>query len=110
MRTPQAGETITARGRVKLPDPDGRVVREGTVAAEFWAPGRDPAQDGAARDAPDRRAECQYDRKSGGWVALVDTEGWVPGSWVMRLRAHAVLEDGRSAKGYSDWVRFSLAA
>lgn len=109
MRTPQAGETIVARVKGSFPAPDGRVVREGTVVAEFWAPGRNPRLEPSQRDTPDYYAECTYDQRTSGWVARISTEGWAPGAWTMRGRLSTVAGPGVTARGW-DWLTFELAA
>lgn len=64
----------------------GMPVITGQVTAEFWAPGRDPEHDPAARDAPDHAVPCAYDARIRRWTARVDTAGWEPGAWTVRGR------------------------
>jgi hypothetical protein len=109
MRAPQAGETITTRVKGSFPVPDGRVVREGTVVAEFWRPGRDPRSVPSERDTPDYCSECTFDQRISSWTARVSTEGWAPGTWTMRGRLATVAAPGETAQGW-DWLTFELAA
>lgn len=102
-----AGETVLIRvkvARAKL----GKVVHDGTVIAEFWAPGRDPQNDPEARDHPDYSAECFWDGDDRAWSAHVLTEGWAPGTWAVRCRAATVTELG-DARGWG-WGTLQLAA
>lgn len=102
----QAGQTALVR--VKASEPDGSVPREGYATAEFWAPGRDPEGDPAARGRPDHVAELFWDEKSRAWTAAVDTEGWAPGTWTVRARASCTGRQG-PLKGWA-WQSLLLEA
>jgi hypothetical protein len=71
-----AGETIVVRVTAAR---DGSPVTDGPVAAEFWAPGKDPEHEVADYWAP-----CVYDERNRRWLARVDTTGWAPGRWTVR--------------------------
>lgn len=100
----QAGQTVLVR--VKAVIPGGMSVKEGTVIADFWAPGRDPQHDPADRDRPDHSLPCTYSAAERGWTALADTTGWTPGQWVLRGRVAAATPLG-NAKGW-DWSTLVL--
>ncbi len=102
----QAGQTALVR--VKAATADGKVQRDGSAVAEFWQPGRDPEHDPVQRQAPDRVVELQWDEALRGWFAYVDTEGWAPGTWAVRGRAHCPTDRG-PAKGWA-WGVLQLAA
>lgn len=78
-----AGESIQVRLTAARA---GAPVTAGTVVAEFWAPGRDPEHDLAARGTPDHAVPCAYDARTRRWSAAVSTAGWAPGRWTVRGR------------------------
>ena len=97
--------------RVKgsLPAPDGRVVREGDVLAEFWRPGRDPRGDAAQRSTPDHYVACLFDEQTSSWVTRASTAGWGPGTWTVRGRLTTPVTSGEPGEGWA-WLTFDLAA
>lgn len=102
----QVGQTALVR--VKASEPDGAVPREGSAVAEFWAPGRDPEHDPAARGRPDHVVECFFDEKLRAWTAAVSTEGWQAGTWTVRGRAACTGRHG-PLKGWG-WQDMPLSA
>ena len=78
-----AGETVLVRVTAARA---GAPVTGGAVTAEFWAPGRDPEHDAAARGDPDHAAPCTFEPRSRRWLARVSTAGWAPGTWTVRSR------------------------
>lgn len=101
-----AGETIEVR--IRASHSAGKVVRQGSVVAEFWKPGRDPQADPEVRASPDRHAECVFEEKALAWVALVPTGGWEPGEWTVRGRVSGETGAG-DAHGWG-WQVIPLAA
>jgi hypothetical protein len=93
-----AGETVLVRVTAARA---GRPVTEGLVTAEFWAPGRDPEHDPAARADPDHAVPASFDAPSRRWLARVPTAGWTPGTWTVRGR---VAGDNETWA----WVTFGL--
>lgn len=99
----QAGKTAVVRVKAAR---KGSPLKDGTVYAEFWAPGKDPEHDTAVRKLPDYRLPCLFTRV--GWVCEVPTAGWAPGAWTVRGHVVAATEKG-TAVGW-DWGVMELAA
>jgi hypothetical protein len=92
--TKQIGESVTVL--IQASTHQGKVVREGSVHAEFWGPHADP------HNAADYLADCTWDPKLRRWSATVSTEGWRPGTW--RVCGRVAAEGARSW----DWQTFTL--
>jgi hypothetical protein len=103
----QAGETLAVR--VRGVRADGTAHSRGAVA-QFYAPGRDPEHDPAARD-PDKVLVLPFDavtRHYGADVRTVHPDGraWAPGTWTVRA---AVLGADGAPEGWA-WYRFGVEA
>jgi hypothetical protein len=88
-------------------DRSGRSVTAGRVAAEFWAPGRDPQHNSGDEASPDHVIACLFDSGTRKWTAEVDTTGWLPGAWTLRGR---VLTSLPELSGLSGWQRLVLVS
>jgi hypothetical protein len=103
----QAGQTALVR--VKAAHHGGRVAREGTVTAQFWAPGRDPRADPSLGSSPDLLVPLAWSEAQRAWCALVPTGGWAPGTWVMRGSAACPDLENVVCLGWA-WAVLELAA
>lgn len=92
----------TLRVLVRAADRDGRYIREGRATARIWTEDNYPYEL-EVHDQP-----AAWHAQARGYVALVDTTGWEPGTYIVVGDVHGVTDAGQ-AHSWSAPTAFTVA-